>query len=57
MKLSASLLHAISLGITVGVLSTACHKNEVNSGKEKQEKAEKEKERKHRDDCPTCGMG
>jgi hypothetical protein len=58
MKLSSSLLQAITLGIAVGTLSSSCQKNEVNSGTAKHENIKKDKKNKSvRDNCPSCGMG
>lgn len=61
MKLSPSLLQAISFGIAVSVVSSSCQKNEVNSGmtkKEKKENTRKEKENpRSYKNCPACGMG
>ena len=58
MKLSSSLLQAITLGIAVGTLSSSCQKNEVNSGTAKHENIKKEKKGKSaRNNCPACGMG
>ncbi len=64
MKLSSTLLQAITLGIAVSSMSSSCQKNEVNSGRTQEAKMKpskktesRGKEHKKGYSCPACGMG
>lgn len=56
MKLSSSLLQAITLGVSVTAVTTiitSCEKQKINQNKEQIDN----KSHSENDDCPACGMG
>lgn len=56
MKLSSSLLQAITLSVTVATtvaVTTSCEKEKIK----KERVGEQEKSGDHPVDCPACGMG
>lgn len=63
MKLSTSLLQAITLGVSVTALSAAATSCEKQKIKENQERINDSKtsgsdtNQAHPDSCPACGMG
>lgn len=57
MKLPSALLQSIALGITLTVVASSCHRDEIKDGTAKTEKEKKREQKEEAENCPACGMG